>query len=180
MFRHTLSGLFFLCFWFTVGYGQELKITYQNVQDTADIWRTEVYMQSESEDSVIIRAVNFSFLSDSSCAVYMKEKKSVFTDYWSQFLERQFEMKDVEIKKGDQSFTHRLLYGIAEPQGMPGTGTLKIPGSKDESMLVLQVKYKGECAQHIFMEHEKENAMNQIGDKSLFPMKYQLIPVGGE
>jgi len=180
MFRHTISSLFFLCFWFTVGYGQELKITYHSVQDTADRWRTEVYMQSEAEDSVIIRAVNFSFLSDSSCAVYTKEKKSVFADHWSQFLERQFEMKDVEIKKGELNFTHRLLYGIAEPQGMPGTGTLKIPGSKAESMLVLQVTYKGACAQQIIMEHEKENAMNQIGDQSLFPMKYQLIPAGGE
>lgn len=179
MFRNTLFSLFFLCFWFTAGYSQELSISYENVELDSGKWETRVYMQSQAEDSIIIRAVNFSFLSDKSCATY-QTKTSVFAEHWMGILERQFMMDSVAVKMGEVTFNHRLLYGIAEPQGMPGSRTLKIPGVKEEAMLVLQMEYKGECAQQIIMEDVKQNATNQIGDQNLNPTPYTLIHLGKE
>lgn len=179
MFRNTLSSLFLLCFWFSVGYSQELEISYQNIELDSSQWETHVYMKSQAEDSVIIRAVNFSFLSDKSCATYT-EKASVFSANWSIFLERQFMMDSVSVTMGENTYSHRLLYGTAEPQGMKGTRTLKIPGTKDAPMLVLQMKYEGNCAHHVMMEDVKQNAMNQIGDQNLNPMPYTLTAAKGE
>jgi hypothetical protein len=179
MFRNTLFSLFLLCFWFTGGYSQELEISYQNVELEPGTWETQVFMQNQSADSVIIRAVNFSFLSDKSCATF-KEKQSLFSTSWSAFLERQFPMDSVSVQVNENTFSYRLLYGIAEPQGMKNTYTLKIPGTASDPLLVLQMKYEGNCAHKIMMEDVKQNAMNQIGDKNLNPMPYRLVPVGGE
>ncbi len=177
MFRKSVYCLFFLCFWFTAGYGQKLEISYQHIQLEGDVWETKVFMQALAEDSMIIRAVNFSFLADKSCASFQK-RNALFPTYWSKFLERQVEMDSVDIHIGEKSFNHRLLYLIAEPIGLPGTETLKIPGSQAEPLQVLSFIYKGTCANAIMMEDEAMNPINQIGDEDIRPAAYNLTYLG--
>jgi len=177
MFQRTIICLFLLLLSFASTKAQNLTISYEQTALEEGKSVTNIYMQVGEEDSTIIRAVNFSFLMDKSCASFV-ERQSVFTENWSRFLERQVPMDSLERDAG--KYNHRLLYGIAEPQGMPGTRSLKIPGTKDKPMLVLSMTWKGSCANDIRMEDEAENAINQIGDTNLRPIPYQLEHPGDE
>jgi hypothetical protein len=152
---------------------QVLELRYQTEAVAENQWETTLSLQALQEDSLIVRAVNFTFLSDSNCAHFL-QKTSLLAEAWSATLERSVLRVADSCSYGDRTYNQRLTYGIAEPLGMPGTHSIKVPGSQGKGLPVMRVRYEGSCGQHIYLEDEQENPVNQMGDQNFNPMVYRI------
>ena len=98
MFRNTLSSLIFLCFWFTVGYGQELKITYQNIQDYTEALLVEYNPDKISYEEVLREwsGMDYPFVQQKT-----QYRSAIFTVNESQQQVAQNFIQELEKKYGD-------------------------------------------------------------------------------
>lgn len=153
---------------------QPLRLLYQiaPISDTLSVLK--LYMESTGNDSLLIRAVNFSFVWPDSCA-QLRSAKTVFTSRWTAFVERKLDLPCAPfLYRGEHSLSHRYMYANAGIEGLPGVKPYHAPPAGAGGPPVIELRFSGFCASAIYMETEAENPMNQIGDASLVPMPYRI------
>lgn len=171
-----MKKLIYLILFITAGNflrAQEIAISY-DIQSQADNQHTlTVYLQSMSDQAKPVSAVNFSLALPAGC-VKVTEHQSVFAEAWTDYLEKAESISDLDVSYGAWHYSHRWQYGNADP-GLPATGPLIAPAQQAAPLKVVELKLEGTCAQHVYIEQQSENALNQIADEQFTPIKWTVI-----
>ncbi len=132
--------------------------------------KVAVYMYSKASTALEIGAINLSFALDPTCAS-VSEFQSMFKDSWTEYLERDQEVKVVPTSYEGQVYEQRWQYGNADP-GLPSTAPVTLPARQEERMTVLEMVVEGACSNQLYMEHLGQNSLNQIADPAMDLIDY--------
>jgi hypothetical protein len=176
-------ALFFLIFCHFSS-AQDFNLMYQVKSGTGDWDTTLVMIQSTNQTQPVLSAVNFSLAFQSSCSInyfgscgsmnsVVKQNYSWFANQWGSFAERCASKTIVPFTRGTQSFNGRFSTG-----NTAFTGTLTIPKSTQDPLLILKVITDGTCISRVYLEDERENSANQIADATLNLLSYNVMRLG--
>lgn len=189
--KKQLFHLILLCILLIIGKlaaGQAVNFYYELKPGTNDRDTVIVYALSNSNSSVLVNAVNFSFAFQSSCSAtvplsvcstvdtLIEVNYSWFTPNWSSFafIEKCNISNPVGITWNGTAYNHRFSYGHANlntPWNVP-------PSNSPDKMEIMKLVIDKVCVGDVYMENKLENPVNTLGDATFNELSFQIFRFG--
>jgi hypothetical protein len=151
---------------------QEVAVSYDFEPIDEQRQTLRVYLQSTTEAAKTLRGINLSFAMPEGC-VSLGEAQSLFRENWTEYLEENRQVADLDLSYGNWQYSQRWQYGNADP-GLPATSPIQVPGSAEDRLLVLQVEVSGSCVEQLHLESQAENSLNQFGGANMQPIPWTV------
>ena len=167
--------LFFLCFLALASLmrAQEVAISYEIVPQGDNQASLLLYLQSMTEQDKAVRAINFSLALPEGC-VDVTGQKAVFSDAWTDFLQEVDMTEGLDLSYANWHYSRRWQYGSADP-GMPNTTAIMAPAQGKEPLFVMEISLEGSCTDQVYLEHQSENPINQMGGGDIRPINWTIV-----
>lgn len=171
--KHNVLIIFIFLLSLTTGFAQDVAVSYQFLSDEGQKHRMQLFLQSLDENPVDIHAVNFSISFPEGC-VKILGQQGIFVDSWTDYLEEERLIEDLALTYGNWHHGFRWQYGVADP-GLSETVGIIAPARHEEPLFIMEVLLEGTCPEQLYLEHQTENVMNQIGDSDMKPLDWIVV-----
>lgn len=164
--------LFFIALLFGFAYTQQVQYCLES-RLGANADTLDLYMQSTSNQTIDVAAVNLSVVFHDSCTEAPSILFDEFEQNWGNFALRTDTASNQNATYAGSTYDVRWQYANVDTNFLAPTFVV-LPGDTGSRRLVMSLLFKGACSYDLYMEDVLENPVAQLGSAFFVPIPYTI------